>query len=367
MGFSYRVGKGVRVRVSSRGVRTSIGPRSARLHVGAGRTGVSTGAGPVTYYTSVGGRGGRSAGSQTVGASQRQLAQAQKAEEAEVLAAAVQHILNLHRQAFPAAEVPVAPSPVPLDEEAIRKRHEAAALDGIGLFNRGERRHARQRAAAAADEEIRGKKDRQEHERREAQRQLEATWKLLLANEPTVVLAALEEAFEDNEARAAPLDVDGDEVELVVLSPSPEVLPERLPATTAAGNLTLKKIAKADRSTLYRAMVCGHVLATVREAFAVAPSINAARVVALRSPPPDSYGRARVEVLLAARFDRGALDGIDWQRADAADIVGDAATELVLNVKGQAKELQPIDLAKEPELAELVNHVEVGDLTATPG
>jgi hypothetical protein len=48
-------------------------------------------------------------------------------------------------------------------------------------------------------------------------------------------------------------------------------------------------------------------------------------------------------------------------------IVGDAATELVLNVKGQAKELQPIDLAKEPELAELVNHVEVGDLTATPG
>jgi hypothetical protein len=184
MGFSYRVGKGVRVRVSSRGVRTSIGPRSARLHVGAGRTGVSTGAGPVTYYTSVGGRGGRSAGSQTVGASQRQLAQAQKAEEAEVLAAAVQHILNLHRQAFPAAEVPVAPSPVPLDEEAIRKRHEAAALDGIGLFNRGERRHARQRAAAAADEEIGGKKDRQEHERREAQRQLEATWKLLLANEP---------------------------------------------------------------------------------------------------------------------------------------------------------------------------------------
>jgi hypothetical protein len=101
MGFSYRVGKGVRVRVSSRGLRTSIGPRSARLHVGAGRTGVSTGAGPVTYYTSVGGRRGRSAGSQIVRASQRQLSQAHKAEKAEVLASAVQHILTSHRQVFP--------------------------------------------------------------------------------------------------------------------------------------------------------------------------------------------------------------------------------------------------------------------------
>lgn len=151
-------------------------------------------------------------------------------------------------------------------------------------------------------------------------------------------------------------------MELVVLSPSEELLPERMPATTPAGNLTLKKITKADRAALYKAMVFGHVVATVREAIAVAPGIRVARVVALRSSGRDAYGRPRIDVILAVRFDRKALDGVQWARADAADVVRDAGTEHALNVKGQAKKLQPIDLTKEPELAALLEHVDVDDL-----
>jgi hypothetical protein len=110
-------------------------------------------------------------------------------------------------------------------------------------------------------------------------------------------------------------------------------------------------------------MVFGHVLATVREAFAVAPGLDAARVVAFRSNGLDSYGRPRVDLLLAARFTRDALNGIQWDRAEAPDVVQDAASDLLLNVKGQAKELHPINLTNEPELAQLVAHIDADDLT----
>jgi hypothetical protein len=256
----------------------------------------------------------------------------------------------------------VAPEPPPVDERSIRKRHEAAALAGVSVFKRTLRTEARQRATLTAEQEIRAEWQRRVHERNLAQEQLDAGWRLLLANDPETVVATLEAAFEDNEARAAALDVNGSEVVLVVLSPSPDALPERMPARTPAGNLTLKKITKSDRAQLYKTMVCGHVLATVREAFAVAPAIDAARVVAFRSGGLDAYGRPRIDLLLAARFDRNALDGIQWARAEAPDVVNDASSELVVNIKGQAKELHPIDLAREPELAQLVEHVDADEL-----
>jgi hypothetical protein len=323
---------------------------------------VSTGTGPVTYYKSLGGGGARGGGRGSAGASQRQLAQAQKAQEAKALASAIQEILSLHREHFPEARPPVAPEPAPVDEQAIRKRHEKAALAGISMFKRAERAQARQRGAWAADEEIRVEWEGRVQQRNVAQEQLDSGWRLLLSNDPMTVVGTLEAAFEDNEARAAALDVNGSEVVLVVLSPSPDALPERMPATTSAGNLTLKKITKSDRAYLYKAMVSGHVLATVREAFAVAPGIDAARIVAFRAGGLDAYGRPRVDLLLAARFERGAFAGVQWDRAEAPDVIRDTASEFVANVKGQAKELHPIDLTKEPELAQLIELVDADEL-----
>ncbi len=46
------------------------------------------------------------------------------------------------------------------------------------------------------------------------------------------MLATLEEAFEDNEAPAAAVGVNDDEVALVVLVPGSEVVPEQTPSTT---------------------------------------------------------------------------------------------------------------------------------------
>src|SRR3954471_149942 len=116
MGFSFKVAPGVRIRASSRGVRTSIGPRIARVHVGGGRTGISTGAGPVSFYSSLSGGSRRrssssGAGQRTVAPSQRAVAQAAKQAAAQQLQAALQEILNLHRQDFETSTPPQAPPP----------------------------------------------------------------------------------------------------------------------------------------------------------------------------------------------------------------------------------------------------------------
>jgi hypothetical protein len=103
MGFSFKVAPGVRIRASSRGVRTSVGPRAARVHFGSGRTGISTGAGPVSFYSSLGGsRGGSRSGGQppSIASYQRQLAAAEKAEEAQRLAAAFQRSLMYTAPSF---------------------------------------------------------------------------------------------------------------------------------------------------------------------------------------------------------------------------------------------------------------------------
>ena len=247
MGFSVKIAPGVRVRASSRGVRTSIGPRAARVHVGGGRTGFSTGVGPVSLYTS-GGSTRRTSSShgrgQSIASLQRQAAAAQKAEEAQRLAAIFREILSVHQQEFPPAERPVAPSPVLPDESKIRSEHERAALRGIGLFKRAERTAAKQRAVAAAASDLAALKRQAEMDAARAQAALDQQWQQLLSNDPDTVIATLVEAFEDNEAPSAPIGVVGDEVSLVVLAPPQSAVPERMPGTTQAGNLTLRKLSK---------------------------------------------------------------------------------------------------------------------------
>lgn len=364
MGFYFKLAPGVRVRANSRGLRASVGPRAARVHFGAGRTGVSTGVGPVSLYRSTGAGRKRSGGarsSQTSGAAyERQLRQAEKLEQARDLLEAFEHIMNIHRQEFAPASAPFLPMPEPVDEEVIRHQRERDALHDLSVFQRSARAAAKQQAAQLAEHEIKEQRELRRREHAELRVRLEADWRRLQANDPDVVISTLTDAFEDNEARAVPVGVHGDEASLVMLAPPLDLIPEAMPKRTDAGNLSLAKMTKADRNSFYMHLVCGHVLVTVRETLAVAPSIDWVRIAAVRVTPPNAYGRGGVECLLAVLFKREALDGIQWHRADAIQIVNDAAVELSIR-QGRATELLPLDLSEEPALAALVQAVEVDD------
>lgn len=367
VGFSFKVAPGVRIRASSRGVRTSIGPRAARLHVGGGRTGVSTGAGPVGFYTSLSGSrrsGGGGALPRNAGTSQRALAQAAKHERAQELREALTDLLNLHRQDFPPVSAPQAPPPPAVNVAAVIAEHEQRALAGIGLLQRTARKHARATAAATAQHHVELLESQRQYSWQQAQQQMDLWWESLRRNEPDVVLGVLGEAFEDNEAPAAAVGLDGSEVALVALVPNIHSIPERKPDLTPAGNLTLKKLTKSERGSYHTITAASHVLLTVRETFAVAPGLSAARLIALQHAGEDAYGRPRVEVLLAARFERHRFEGVQWDRVSAGAIMDAVSTETLLNVRRATNELQPLDLRAEPELAALLAQVEVDGLVA---
>ncbi|HEU5472743.1 MAG TPA: hypothetical protein VFV67_19010 [Actinophytocola sp.] len=321
----------------------------------------------MSFYTSLSGsrrRTGRSSASRTAraGSSQRALAQSAKLEQAQELRDALNEFLNLHRQDFPEAVRPIAPAPPPIHTKAIISAHRAQAVKGIGLFQRAARKAALAAADQAAQREIERQTLNQEQQRVRYQAQLDQWWAALVGNDEDVVLSVLAEAFEDNEAPAAAVGVNGSELSVVVLVPSIDIVPERRPATTPAGNLTLKKLAKAERGGLHTTMVASHVLLTVREALAVAPGITGVRVVALQHSRNDAFGRPRVDVLLAANFERTRLAAVRWDQAEAGTIVDDAATECPTKLRRTTNELQALDLSHESAIEELLAHVELDEL-----
>lgn len=367
MGFSFKVAPGVRIRASRRGIRAGIGPRALRLHAGGGRPGLSTGIGPFGAYGSLGGRRRgrrRSSRGTSQAAYRREVAaanRAQKAAEAEDLLAEFDAIMSVHREDFPTATQPDACRTVVPTEGQLYRQFEREALKRIGLLRRSLRREARERARTNSQVEHARLVAEADAQQQALQRELDAWWSKMLANDADTVLAALEEAFEDNEAPAAAVGLHGDELSLVVLAPTIDEIPERMPSVTAAGNLSLRKINKSARNGYYVALVIGQLLVTLREAFGVAPSVRSVRAAVLRFADPDAYGRPRVDCLAAARFTRDALEGVRWDIATAVTIFNDVSTDRVIK-QTAAGELRPIDMRTEPELRALIEAVDLSEL-----
>jgi hypothetical protein len=367
MGFSVRLAPGVRVRASSRGVRTSLGPRVARVHVGAGRTGFSTGVGPVGYYTGLSGSTRRrSTGTATanrqLAAAARTEAKLEKLAEAERLIQAFDDILDLHREEFSPASPPKVPPPPGVSLPDIQKRRRAEAKRTTSVFARQERRQALEEADRLAVAEAAELTSDLAQQTAKYQAEADAWWESLNRCDPATVLAALAQAFEDNEAAAAAVGVEDREVTLVVVVPSVSAVPERKATTTVAGNLSLKKLTKRETADLYKLLVCGHLMVTLREAFAVVPALQSARIVAVRASDRDSYGKRNPEVIAAAKCERSALNGVRWSDVDAARVLNDCCTEKLIVQRGATAELQPIKLDDEPELSTLLDAVDMTEL-----
>jgi hypothetical protein len=294
---------------------------------------------------------------------QRQLAAAEKAEEAQRLAVAFREILNVHRTEFPLAVAPVAPAPSLPDARAVRRRHEREALAGIGLLQRAVHAQAKERAARAAEAELAEAGQRAAGQQAGLQRALDQRWQQLCGNDPEVVLATLAEAFEDNEAPAAPVAVDGAELALVVLAPPFEVVPERMPDRTQAGNLTLRKLPKGERSALVRA---AGVWASAGDHARGVRGGPRHRGDPFGPAPPRGCRRlwqAEAGVSCCWPVSAFGLDGVRWHDADASRIVADTATELLVNLR-RGTQLQPINLSQEPEIQKVIDLVDFDELSA---
>jgi hypothetical protein len=72
------------------------------------------------------------------------------------------------------------------------------------------------------------------------QQEIDELWQRLIANDSYILMAVLSHAIQNSSVQAAPLGVWEAEAQLALLAPDLAALPERHPATTAAGNLSLK-------------------------------------------------------------------------------------------------------------------------------
>ena len=269
---------------------------------------------------------------------------ADKAQQAQALASAIQGIRTLHHQEFPPVQKAVLPYPPRPDHAAILSRRMNDALARVSIFRRSTRKAAKAAAVLATRMECSELEAASQAQYVAVQQEIDTLWQRLITNDSDVVLAVLSHEFQNSSAHAAPLGVWDAEAQLALLAPDLAALPERHPTTTAAGNLSLKKFTKGEMADLYKQLLAGLVLATAKAAFAVAPGVTDIRIVALRNTPADAYGKIRPEPILAARIARAALNGVQWTKADALSILSEISSELLTRIAGPSKAFAPLDL-----------------------
>ena len=353
VGFGIRIMPGVRLSASSRGVRMGLGPRVARVHVGSGRPTISTGVGSATVWAGIGpGSRRRSRSSRARPSIESYGATPRQAE----LAAQIGHLIEMeaalvsvHKAAFEASVRVIAEPAAPVDEAAIYHRVEHDALEGIPIYALGERRAVKKNVAQFAEVKIRAERDAREAAHAREQAHLDEEWRLLTTNDPATVLQALEDAFEDNQAPAVPIDVTGDAVSIVMTYANASAIPDRKPAVTPTGRPTLQNRTKTERNALYAEIIASNVLATVRETLAVAPAINTVTVLTIEKTVAVG-GVTMLSALAATGFARVEVDGFEWERLEPRATLA-LASPCLLNPKGRTAELAPLDLSHEPEIA----------------
>lgn len=104
------------------------------------------------------------------------------------------------------------------------------------------------------------------------------------------------------------------------------------------------------------------MLATVKEAFAVAPSVTELRVAVLRKDPQADSPQKFLEWIYAARFPRDWVAGFDWHSIDPAEVLL-RAPEAQFERKGAAGNVVGLPLDEDPDLRSIVEAVrESGEL-----
>lgn len=227
-------------------------------------------------------------------ASQARLQQAFDAEDA------LGGLMAAGRERFQSTTRPLLPAPARTDPAPLEAAEWAARKGQSSFWRRTERKRLRLEAGSAAKATA-AERDRELAEQtRRRQAEADAWWERLSRGEEQTLTAALEVAFADNPAPLEIVRAEGSEAALVLRLPVPGVLPERKAHVTPGGKATTKAWTKTELGEVYADLLGAHLLATLRESWAVGPSLRDLRVIGVR-------GRgASAEVLFDVEASRSA-------------------------------------------------------------
>ncbi|MFJ8111627.1 TerD family protein [Streptomyces sp. NPDC096132] len=382
MAFGFRVGvPGMSVRVSTRGVRTSVGPRAARISVGSGGTRISSGVGPLYASSSLGGGRRRTSTTRSRAAApsaaqlERARRQAERAQQEAERDAAIAQLNELRRQAtsvhlqsFGPARPPVVPGPPQLSLAWALAETQAHHLAGLGIFARAERAAAKRRAEEDAPTYLAAEETRLHAVHSELTAEAGRWWQALVANDEETVCEAVNHAFCDNPAAGCAVGVDGAVLSVVMRQQDIDSLPDQMPGVTPSGRPTLKTLSKRDRTLWWLTSMGSNIVATLKEAFAVAPGIMAIDLAVLTRLPATQ----RLGFVAYGRWTRQAIEAGPWRETTDAlrflDIGQDVACSVTTTASGNlSSTIKPLDTSRLPGLQCLLDHAqddaESGDAT----
>ncbi|MFE1854706.1 TerD family protein [Streptomyces sp. NPDC059489] len=376
MAFGFRVGvPGMSVRVSTRGVRASMGPRAARISMGSGGTRLSSGVGPFYASSSLGQGRRRTSTSRTTRSrsvapsaaqlerARRQAERAQQEAERDAAIAQLQELrrqtTSVHLQSFTPAQPPVVPGPPQLGLAWALAEAQAHHLAGLGVFARTERAAAKRRAEEDAPAYLAAEQARLHAVHSRLATEADQWWQALLTNDEDTVCEAVNYAFSDNPAAGCAVGVDGPVLSVVMRQQDIDALPDQTPAVTSSGRPTLKALSKRDRTLWWLTSMGSNIIATLKEAFAVAPGIMAIDLAVLTRLPDTQ----RLGFVAYGRWTRQAIEAGPWREtADALrflDIGQDVACSVTTTASGNlSSTIKPLDTSRLPGLQSLLDHAQ---------
>jgi hypothetical protein len=245
------------------------------------------------------------------------------------------------------------------EEEAVETRERDAVRAAEQAKLDDSWRDLEQLRAAAAEQlpqRVQAEEAKRAAAREAEQQELDDGWAMLQANDPAVTLPTLEQAFADNEAPAAAIDCEGSRTTIVMqFSPPEAIVPERKPARTPTGKRTLKKRTKTEVNLLYLEALGSNVLATVKEAFAVAPGTELIQLLVIRRET-DGKLAGQLTAIYVGELDRSGFEGASGSRDPARALT--LAEESTLNLKGKTAQVAPLDLKTREDLRSLLSQLE---------
>ncbi|MFE2512027.1 TerD family protein [Streptomyces naganishii] len=266
---------------------------------------------------------------------------------------------SVHLQSFTPARPPVVPGPQQLSLAWALAEAQAHHLAGLGVFARAARAAAKRRAEEDAPAYLTAEQTRLQAVHSRLTTEAGQWWQALLANDEEAVCEAVNYAFSDNPAAGCAVGVDGPVLSVVMRQQDIDSLPDQTPGVTPSGRPTLKTLSKRDRTLWWFTSMGSNVVATLKEAFAVAPGISAIDLAVLTRLPDTQ----RLGCVAYGRWTRQAIEAGPWRETTDAlrflDIGQDVACSVTTTASGNlSSAIKPLDISRLPGLRSLLDHAQ---------
>ncbi|SIR69685.1 Stress response protein SCP2 [Williamsia sterculiae] len=274
--------------------------------------------------------------------------------------------VSVHLQTWPAPVYPVIAPPPPIPESAVRADMNAIRLRGVGRFARNERAAARVAAEHDAAAYVQTETQRIEGVRSRLVAEVDDWWRALHDNDEATVIETVNTAFADNPAAGCAVGVDGRVLSVVMRQQDLDSLPQQTIGPDRSGQPTLKALPKREAMGWWLHILASNLVASVREALAVAPGITAVTAAVITRVSSDG----RLGVVAFGTWTRDEVETTQWSDRNDALKIFDMGRDVQCSVNVTAAgnystTLKPLRLNRLPQLSELIDAAEdLGDSAA---